>query len=54
MSALSAAHALGTDEPWVTGMPANLTDLLRYPPFHPNAAGMKATAVAVAEHLAKH
>lgn len=54
MSALSAAHALGTDEPWVTGMPAKPTDLLRYPPFHPNAAGMKATAVAVAEHLAKH
>ncbi|AEF41253.1 SGNH/GDSL hydrolase family protein [Hoyosella subflava] len=51
MSEISAAHALGSEDPWVVGMPDKLTDLIRHPPFHPNAAGMEATALAIADHL---
>lgn len=51
MSTLSAAHALGSPQPWVTGMPAKLTGIASRPPFHPNAAGMEATAAAIAEQL---
>jgi hypothetical protein len=40
----SAAHAVGTAEPWVTGWVFG--DLLAgdVAPYHPNAAGMRAVA----------
>jgi hypothetical protein len=42
-SALSAGHALGSSEPWVTGFrPA-----MRPVPFHPSPAGMAAGANAI-------
>ncbi len=44
-------YALGSEDPGVVGMPEKLTDLIRHPPFHPNAAGMEATALAIADHL---
>ncbi|MEU3985427.1 SGNH/GDSL hydrolase family protein [Streptomyces sp. NPDC026672] len=47
----SRAHALGSAQPWVTGLPGRLRDLRTVVPFHPNADGMRATAEAVADHL---
>ncbi|WP_074390921.1 SGNH/GDSL hydrolase family protein [Hoyosella altamirensis] len=51
MSVISAEHALGSEDPWVVGMPDKITNLLRHLPFHPNAAGMEATARAIAHHV---
>lgn len=47
MSELSRGHALGSPDPWVVGLPEHLTEMVRRPPFHPNIAGMKATAEAI-------
>lgn len=51
MSEKSVKHGLGSDDPWVVGLPDRLVDIKRRPPFHPNAAGMDATAHAVASLL---
>jgi lysophospholipase L1-like esterase len=42
-SALSASHALGSAQPWVTGFGTSM----KLAPFHPNATGMQAIADAV-------
>ncbi|WP_436778290.1 SGNH/GDSL hydrolase family protein [Yinghuangia sp. YIM S09857] len=42
-SELSAGHALGSAEPWVTGFRPSM----RPAPFHPNARGMRALAEAI-------
>jgi lysophospholipase L1-like esterase len=46
-SALSAGHGVGAAEPWVTGYRRGGGAA----PFHPNAAGMRAVADALAELL---
>ncbi|WP_426512154.1 SGNH/GDSL hydrolase family protein [Dactylosporangium sp. McL0621] len=46
-SRLSEGHALGSPEPWVTGF----RPTMRPAPFHPNAAGMRAVADALAGML---
>ncbi|MFJ2235043.1 SGNH/GDSL hydrolase family protein [Streptomyces sp. NPDC087859] len=51
MGERSRGHALGSADPWVTGLPDRLRRLRTLAPFHPNAAGMRAVADAVAEHL---
>ncbi|GAA4403097.1 SGNH/GDSL hydrolase family protein [Tsukamurella soli] len=43
-SEASRAHALGSAEPWVTGLPERLRDLRTTMPYHPNATGMAAVA----------
>lgn len=49
MGELSRDHAVGSPEPWVTGMPVGPRP--HGAPFHPNAAGMAAVANAVAERV---
>ncbi|MFE9452122.1 SGNH/GDSL hydrolase family protein [Streptomyces sp. NPDC006739] len=51
MAERSRPHALGSADPWVTGLPDRLRDLQGAAPFHPNAAGMRAIADAVHERL---
>ncbi|MBK3572674.1 SGNH/GDSL hydrolase family protein [Streptomyces sp. MBT65] len=51
MGERSRGHALGSADPWVTGLPDRLRRLRTQAPFHPNADGMRAVADAVAEHL---
>ncbi len=51
MRELSASHALGSADPWVTGMPARLRDLSECAPFHPNANGMRAVAAVIVDRL---
>ena len=51
MGERSRGHALGSTDPWVTGLPDQLRRLRTLAPFHPNAAGMRAVADAVAEYL---
>ena len=46
-SELSAGHALGSAEPWVTGFRLPMRPV----PFHPNAAGMRAVADELARLL---
>ncbi|WP_433607423.1 SGNH/GDSL hydrolase family protein [Dactylosporangium sp. CA-139114] len=43
-SGLSAGHALGSAQPWVTGFSLSMRPV----PFHPNALGMRAVADALA------
>lgn len=47
----SREHALGSAEPWVTGLPERLRGSALMGAFHPNDAGMRAVADAIAEHL---
>ena len=47
-STLSAGHALGSAEPWVTGFRPSMKPT----PFHPNAAGMRAVADAIYDMVA--
>lgn len=51
MSEASRDHALGSNDPWVIGLPKRLSAVLRVPPFHPNATGMAAAANLVAASL---
>ncbi|WEH13075.1 SGNH/GDSL hydrolase family protein [Streptomyces sp. VNUA24] len=51
MNELSREHALGSADPWVTGLPDRLRHLGRTTPFHPTAEGMRAVAEAVVVHL---
>ena len=53
VSALSRDHAAGSPQPWVSPLPDKLGHSFRSVPYHPNAAGMRATANAVLEHLAR-
>jgi lysophospholipase L1-like esterase len=46
-SALSADHALGSSDPWVTGFRPSMRPM----PFHPNAEGMRAVAGALYQLL---
>jgi lysophospholipase L1-like esterase len=50
-SRISRDHAVGADQPWVTGWVFG--DLLAggVGPYHPNAAGMRAVADLLVEHL---
>jgi hypothetical protein len=50
-SALSRDHSVCAAEPWVTGW--EFGDLLAggVAPYHPNAAGMRAVADALVDHL---
>ncbi|MFI9170049.1 hypothetical protein [Streptomyces lincolnensis] len=47
----SREHALGSAEPWVTGLPERLRGSTFTGACHPNGAGMRAVADAIAEHL---
>jgi lysophospholipase L1-like esterase len=49
ISELSAAHAVGSPEPWVVGFAPTFRGITA---FHPNAAGMAAVAGAIEKHLA--
>jgi len=52
IAALSAGHALGSAQPWVGGRATGVPWLGGPIAFHPNAAGMRAVADALAQHLA--
>ncbi|EMF53817.1 hypothetical protein SBD_5361 [Streptomyces bottropensis ATCC 25435] len=47
----SREHALGSAEPWVTALPERLRGSALTGAFHPNGAGMRAVADAIAAHL---
>ncbi len=47
VSVPSRDHALGSADPWMNGFHLSM----RPTPFHPNAAGMRAVADAIVEHL---
>ncbi|MFD9110576.1 GDSL-type esterase/lipase family protein [Streptomyces bottropensis] len=47
----SREHALGSAEPWVSGLPERLHGSALMGAFHPNGAGMRAVADAIAAHL---
>jgi lysophospholipase L1-like esterase len=47
VSTLSAAHGVGSSEPWLVGFRHNGGAA----PYHPNAEGMQAVADAIAAHL---
>jgi len=49
VSALSADHALGSAEPWLAGWLGRWSAMASS--FHPNEAGMRAVADAIAEHV---
>lgn len=49
--AISTDHAVGSPEPWVVGMPANIRGILSRPPFHPNETGMEAIAAQIQAFL---
>lgn len=51
MGERSRGHALGSANPWVTGLPDRFRHLRTVAPFHPNAEGMRAVTDAVIEHL---
>ncbi|WP_416979863.1 SGNH/GDSL hydrolase family protein [Streptomyces sp. T028] len=51
MGELSRGHALGSADPWVSGLPDRLRHLGKVAPFHPTAEGMRSVADAVVEHL---
>ncbi|MBD9729867.1 SGNH/GDSL hydrolase family protein [Streptomyces caniscabiei] len=51
MGELSRDHALGSPQPWVTGLPERLSGSSLRGAFHPNSAGMQAVADAIADHL---
>lgn len=53
VSALSREHAAGSPQPWVSPLPERLSHSFRTVPYHPNAAGMRATAEAIIEHLTR-
>jgi lysophospholipase L1-like esterase len=48
----SKAHAIGSAEPWVEGFTLYDVTVLRKVPFHPNLAGMTATADVLEQVLA--
>jgi hypothetical protein len=50
-SAASRDHAVGSAEPWVTGWEFGDVAAGGVVPYHPNAAGMRAVADLVTEHL---
>ena len=45
----SRAHALGSPQPWVTGLPPTPRNFLGA--FHPNAEGMRGAADAIVDYL---
>jgi lysophospholipase L1-like esterase len=51
MGQRSRDHALGSSQPWVTGLPERLSGSSLMGAFHPNSAGMQAVADAIADHL---
>jgi lysophospholipase L1-like esterase len=51
MGPRSRDHALGSPQPWVTGLPERLSGSGLGGAFHPNAAGMRAVADAIVDHL---
>ncbi|MFF1309065.1 SGNH/GDSL hydrolase family protein [Streptomyces sp. NPDC058307] len=51
MGPRSRDHALGSPHPWVTGLPERLSRSGLTGAFHPNSAGMRAVAGAIADQL---
>ncbi|MFJ8780495.1 SGNH/GDSL hydrolase family protein [Streptomyces sp. NPDC102476] len=51
MGLRSRDHALGSPHPWVTGLPERLSRSGIMGAFHPNSAGMRAVADAIADQL---
>ncbi|MCL2586329.1 MAG: hypothetical protein FWE35_28180, partial [Streptosporangiales bacterium] len=49
VSERSRDHALGSADPWASGLPSRLRDLSSA--FHPNAAGMHGITAAILDHL---
>ncbi|MFK4084591.1 SGNH/GDSL hydrolase family protein [Kribbella sp. NPDC020789] len=50
-SAASRDHAIGSPEPWTTGFTLRPGFLGGFVPYHPNAAGMRAVAGLIVDHL---